>query len=568
MKLSPHTPLPVRNVLRFSVIVVVMAAAGWWLVTWKRVTPATSRDVSFALPPPPEPATNRSKLPAEVRSWLQEIEREKTPSAQTAAAARLAARLTPDEWPLLLAHLKRFSTIAVRAVLDAAVVRRWAEADPEGSAAWGLQHHDTLVAAASAAWLLKDATAATAWFNSLTPQDWQKSYLLQEEFYVTLARLDPEACFATMRAHCREPGFDLGWGESALAATAPDQVLEFAAHVGNAGLRRDLRAAVAREFGRRGMEEAVAWAVAQPDAGEMLGAVFEQFSTPLPQLLPIIGRLTPEQQKEVMEGGSWSSRNPFETFAALMNPPEGLTAGTARDLLKLTVDAMVRENPEEAVKRLSAEKGDHLETWIEVVAYTWSQRDPEAARAWLEQLPESPLRDRAMETHAQAAGPRYEGDKSTGSVERLLKNLPRPREYTFGDGVLNTLSKTERHDVWEQTLTLPADQQASAQANLITLQAAHAPAEAAAWLGEQLDSPQTTELASRLAAHWALDDAPAAARWATSLPEGDTKTWTLWNLARQWQRVDPAAARRWAAALPAAARAVAESAFVGQRPAR
>src|SRR5690606_23495486 len=97
--------------------------------------------------------------------------------------------------------------------------------------------------------------------------------------------------------------------------------------------------------------------------------------------------------------------------------------------------------------------------------------------------------------------------------------------------------------VWEQTLTLPADQQANAQANLITLQAAHAPAEADAWLGEQPDSPQTAELASRLAANWALDDAPAAARWAASLPEGKTITWALWNLARQWHRVDPAAAR-------------------------
>ncbi len=114
--------------------------------------------------------------------------------------------------------------------------------------------------------------------------------------------------------------------------------------------------------------------------------------------------------------------------------------------------------------------------------------------------------------------------------------------------------------------TLPEAQRGQAQENFMTWLAANHPAEAASWLGGQTASPSNPQLASRLAANWALDDAPAAAAWAGSLPAGEAKNWALWNLARQWQRVSPGEAQRWAEAQPRAEQAIMESAFAGHRP--
>ena len=137
----------------------------------------------------------------------------------------------------------------------------------------------------------------------------------------------------------------------------------------------------------------------------------------------------------------------------------------------------------------------------------------------------------------------------------------------YGAGsLLIHLDNNQRKGLWDQMTSLPEAQRGQAQENFMTWQAANNPDEAASWLRGQPASPANTQLASQLAANWALDDAPAAAAWAGALPAGEAKTWALWNLARQWQRVNAGAAQRWAEQQPGADRAILESAFAGRRP--
>lgn len=51
---------------------------------------------------------------------------------------------------------------------------------------------------------------------------------------------------------------------------------------------------------------------------------------------------------------------------------------------------------------------------------------------------------------------------------------------------------------------------------------------------------------SLVARDWAYADAPAAAAWVTSLPDGDERFWAAQNLVSVWIDQDPAAARGWA----------------------
>ncbi len=576
MKMQPprSIPPPLRNLALFSAILLIAAAAvGWWLGGGKPGTPTASAETPspppVPTPPPPALVTARSKLPAAVRSWLNEIERETSPLARATAAARLAAQLTPDEWPVLLSHVGQFSPGAVRAVLEAAVVWRWAEADPAAAADWGLQHHSALAAAATAVWVRQDAATAQAWFEGLTPQQRRAGYL-QVEFYAALAGLDPEACVAVMLAHQHDPGFNLGGAEQAIAKADPDQALALAAEFTDKGRRESLRRAVAVELGRRDPFAAVAWAEQQPDAHTMLPAVFQQSSRkPLAEMIPAFASLSPEQQKHVGEKSWvwWERGDPFATLQALQHPPDGLTPESFSYLLVRTVQVLMQHyDPADGVRHLATDWSGHADTWVGLAVSEWSSRNPDAARAWMEQLPAGAIQDKARRAYEKIMESKTQEVTMSDPVERLAKSLARMQTPLYGAGLLNPLDETGRHRLWQQISTLPEDQRTRAQANFITLQAGNDPAKAAAWLAGQPEAPQSAALASRLAAHWALDDAPAAARWVVSLPEGSPKTWALWNLARQWLRVDPAAARRWAAHQPAAARAIAESAFIDQRP--
>lgn len=184
------------------------------------------------------------------------------------------------------------------------------------------------------------------------------------------------------------------------------------------------------------------------------------------------------------------------------------------------------------------------------------------------------MKEKALLAHTkaleQARKRQVPRDQVVTSAKMLgqMQSISRPGLSSFAETavLLARLNDQERRRLPDQINTLPEDQQPRARTQFMTFQASNYPEEAAAWLKDQTTSPDFTEQASRLAAHWVLDDAPAAAEWAAALPAGESKVWALWNLARQWQRVDGKAAQNWASRLPQVDRAVLESAFAGRRP--
>ena len=206
--------------------------------------------------------------------------------------------------------------------------------------------------------------------------------------------------------------------------------------------------------------------------------------------------------------------------------------------------------------------------WEVPLAETWSARDPDAALAWIGQLPDGSVKEKALLANTKARDEARARQQPKDPVFTAAENLGRsaglPRSST--EGTIARLDDHERRRLPDQIANLPEDQRPPARTSLMTFQASNYPEEAAAWLKDQTASPDFSEQASRLAANWALDDAPAAAVWAGSLPAGEAKTWALWNLARQWQRVNAGAAQRWAEQQPGADRAILQSAFAGRRP--
>lgn len=270
----------------------------------------------------------------------------------------------------------------------------------------------------------------------------------------------------------------------------------------------------------------------------------------------------------------WERGDPFANFEALRHPPAGLSGESRKYLLTRTrVVLLDKWDPPEIARLMQHGWEDMAGVWEVPLAETWSSRDPDAALAWIGQLPDGPVKEKARlantkaREQARAKQPRDPVATAAGYLGRIARfSLPGLSSYPGTLGIVARLDDHERRRLPDQIASLPEDQRAQARTHLMTFQATNYPEEAAAWLKDQPASPDFTEQASRLAANWAVDDAPAAANWAAALPPGDTKTWTLWNLARQWQRVNAGAAQRWAEQQPDGDRAILESAFAGRRP--
>ena len=514
--------------------------------------------------------TAHPNLPENLRGWISELGEAKPLSTQSAAAVMLVSRLAPEDWPLVLRHLGKFPSSTTRSVLKSAVVRRWAAANPAGAADWGLKNDPELAAAAAGAWVRRDVKAAGEWFEGLRPNQ-RKMDGIPDEYFGALLKVDFAGALASIRAHANDEGSNLAWGLPDLVAADPDKALQFSGSFAGNNLSKSIREEVAREFGRQDPFSAIDWALRQEDPDKMLWAVFQQpHQTPVAGLIPALASLPPEKQKEVLDKSWpwWERGDPFDFLEALRKVPESLSSESRRFLMMRALVVLTRSyQPQEAARLMQSDWKDFSGQWETVLASDWTTRDSEAARAWIERLPEGPVKEKALQNYDKEmlAKKEFQPADPTAGVLRILSRMD-SRSFSSGGSLLTHLDSNQRQELWDQMTTLPEAQLAQAQQNFMTYQAASNPDEAASWLGGQPASPANTQLVSQLAANWALDDAPAAAVWAGSLPAGEAKTWALWNLARQWQRVNAGAAQRWAEQQPGADRAILQSAFAGRRP--
>ena len=351
----------------------------------------------------------------------------------------------------------------------------------------------------------------------------------------------------------------------------PDKALEFAESLTNSKLKQSLRENVALVYAKADPLKALAWARAQPDAETMVLQVFKHSdgSSPI-GMFPALASLPPDEQKYVLSKTWvwWERGEPFANFEALRDPPASLTEESRKYLLtRARVVLMNKWDPPEIARLMKHGWEDLAGVWEVPLAETWSARDPDAALAWIGQLPDGSVKEKALlantKARDEARARQQPKDPVVTAAETLGRSAGLPRSAT--EGTIARLDDHERRRLPDQIANLPEDQRPPARTRLMTFQASNYSEEAAAWLKDQTASPDFLEQASRLAANWALDDAPAAAEWAGALPDGAAKTWALWNLARQWKRVNASAAQRWAEQQPGAVRAILDSAFAGRR---
>lgn len=568
--------------LFIAATLLLTVSLGWWMGLRGRQTHTSSQPGPVLTPSSVQPAalpTPTADEEARAQSWLEEINREPTPMAQAAAAARLADRLPAEDWPILLSHLNKFPLSLVRPILEAAIERRWAEADPAGAASWGLKNHASLAAAAVAVWVRQDKAAAMAWFEALTPAQ-RESGQIAGEFYSALLITDYPAALESIMTHQNDARFEIafGWAGQDLVNAVTDKALKFAEQLTNPKLKQSIRDKVALVYAKADPLKAVAWARAQPDAETMVLQIFKHSdgSSPI-GMFPALASLPPEEQKYVLSKTWvwWERGDPFANFEALRHPPAGLTEESRKYLLTRTREVLMNKwDPPEIARLMQHGWEDMAGVWEVPLAENWSAQDPDAALAWIGQLPEGPMKEKALLANTKVRDearaklqPRDPVATAAGNLGRINNiSLPGLSSFSGTEGIIARLDDEERRRLPDEIASLPEDQRPQARTRFITFLASNYPAQAAAWLKDQTASPDFTEQSSRLAANWALDDAPAAANWAASLPAGEAKSWVLWNLARQWHRVSAGAAQHWAEQQPGADRALLESAFAGRRP--
>lgn len=250
----------------------------------------------------------------------------------------------------------------------------------------------------------------------------------------------------------------------------------------------------------------------------------------------------------------------------------GFTAAQSKKLRSNALEGLARENPEEAIQRLSGMElsGNARQNLISNL-FSSLEDDPGKAEALIARLASEEDRKFARDSlearklnqaGAQAENPaewlekvsgmNSKSDKNSYLVFRLVDQwdvgkiaelnrqftaLPDDKKQTaaqaiaagrrYGDSISPVLGEAIRHLVVNPVVRPE---------------------------GQENSDSDPLRMASEYAAKLAIKDPAAASEWVGSLPAGDTKLWAQKNVAKNWAVYDPKAAEQWVAALPVEAR--------------
>jgi hypothetical protein len=172
------------------------------------------------------------------------------------------------------------------------------------------------------------------------------------------------------------------------------------------------------------------------------------------------------------------------------------------------------EKPEEAIAWAQTHSGDNDERQanLETVYRSWLKTDLPKAEAWAEKLASGPERDR----HIGLAASQLATEGQHTKALELLQRLPAGQQSELAVQVAGSL-------VWEN------------------------PPAASRWLSSIEPDENSATLFSRVAAEWSAKDFKAAANWIGTIPAGECRDHAIWGYAYKVARLDPAAAAEWAA---------------------
>lgn len=401
----------------------------------------------------------------------------------------------------------------------AGIASVWGKNDPYGALAnVGLiddtDLRTTFTANVLRAWATTDSDAVLTYLLELPPAA-QEEAMRTGVLQTALTMLEPLRALESADSVSGELGALLR--RTALTSLARDDALAALRRVEAlppGAERQQMLGVVAQQYGRADPAAALAWA--QSAAPEMLVPV-----------LTGIARGDPERAVELA-----------------MSLPAAVDQQRVIQALVMS-RALTSSQTATLANRLLAQQSRGSS--LQMLANTWAQRAPEDALNWLL------ANGNGSTTRAIPQAGMHLATKDPEAAIRYLDRIPSELRASWIGAVAEGYALHDASAAASWVTQYRSEPGYDAAVGAIAARTAVQDPVVAARLFESIDvaqAPDAPSNARAIAASWVRRDAPAAARWAQGLADGETAAGAVAAVANQWVARDAAAARNWATSLP------------------
>ena len=424
---------------------------------WAGTDPLAAVDCSLSLPV----SVIRTRLlstvfsewatvaPADAMEWAVKLPPGTSRTSIMLSAIEGCAKNSPQD---ALDFLDRFDSDADRRNAEAAILRRWAEQDPEGAiaAANDLPNKSMLLAQIAYEWARRDPHAAILWVSGSSD-----------------TAGDPK----TVHLLCH-----------ALAETNPDLCGQFALSLADGTGRADAIGTAALALAQQDLSKAIALINQAPDEASRVSA-----------LLLIGGTWAEVDPEAALEAASsiatehwrstflrdcltrWARSNPKQAAAWALHLPQ-----EDPHLLSSVISEWTQHSPVQAATFVAAElREDSQLRAVSTVLEAWTGADPIAALSWVNMFPEGELRNQGYASLI-ATWARTDGNGVTHWLETLPSGVERDR--AIGDYVRVMREREPRSAIaWAERID-DQDARLRSAENVAATWLIRAPAEARHWI--------------------------------------------------------------------------------------
>ncbi len=464
-----------------------------------------------------------------------------------------AGALSPEEIPALLARIRTLPPDA-RELLMPYAISRWAQFDPRAAGDYVVSltdknGRDRGLRYVMAAFVEKNADAAKEWALALPPGIHRTNAV--QSLVSALAKRDPQKALAILQempAESRGYSYQTvfaAWAQSD-AAGAAAKVMELPKGANRDGAIRS----VATSWAQNNPADAFAWARGMTEKSQQSQAMqgiltqWAALDAPGARIAALAlpeGALRNSAVSTLI--GQIAGRNPDEAKTLLAELPEGSARSNGSSML---VNALAYTDPKAAAELVAEMPADRHKNSVSNVAGQFARSDMAGALTWAESLP------------AESRGTAFSGIAYTwrqqdpkAAFDYFAKHeLMTEGGYMVNQALRNwTQSDAKEALAWANTL--PDGKLKDRALSTVIVSMADSDPRGAAKMLPTLSASARDDAAGNLAARWATNDPNAAAQWAASLPEGDSRSKATRNIVATWADRDLAKTAAWVEKLPA-----------------
>ena len=527
----------------------VLAAAGLGLAAGFLLRPGSAtapRGSPVARPAQDTPLGRRHHLP-QTEARLEALRKAGSPSQQIAAALTFSGITSVEEIRDLLENSHRFPAHSAEAVAIVTLLKRWLELDAAGAVAYCRKNQAEFLPKLLANWSQDHPAEATAWVQAMPPGPAQKTAWLglcegvaardPDKAWDMLGRtpgLDPRISGSELQSSIKSlVGRDV---EKAIASleTMPPSLLPAA------------QEAIAVKLMKTDPTRAWAWVRKLPEPGRAtLGALGVSLAADPAQAMALLKSLPGREQKWIANYFPSSQKLNSRDFSDLLRQDTALLETTRQVIAENVFSPDISKGSASAMELISLMSSEGQIKAIQNSVKQWARQGTLTLRAWVESLPEGPLRTAALEAQANYA-PAEKAPGRTGP-ESLADEIKRDSYIQPSDPRLTQLTVEQLGEIMKGGRV---EDNYYRQTDLLIKLGTVNSAVATAWLESTPIDAKTGPIAAQFSAQWAETDPAAAAEWVVKLPAGDLARTAAANVARQYHRYAPAEALVWLPQLP------------------